>query len=84
MTVYETTNLQQIRSWCEANDYWPGHVPGQPDRIRIGGSPFAEPEALELMDWEDWYEMFEQRQLKFVYDPNKAWFELASRIVRAD
>jgi hypothetical protein len=84
MTVYETTNHEQIRMWCEANGYWPGCLPGQPDRIRIGGSPFAEPEELELLDWEDWFVAFDKRQLKFVYDPTKAWCDLQSRNVRPD
>ena len=84
MTVYETTNPDQIRMWCEASGYWPACLPGQPDRIRIGGSPFAEPEELELLDWDDWYAAFEKRQLKFVYDPTKGWFDMQSRNVRPD
>jgi hypothetical protein len=39
---------------------------------------------LELLDWEDWFVAFERRQLKFVYDPNKGWFDLQSRNVRPD
>jgi hypothetical protein len=84
MTVYETTNHEQIRMWCEANDYWPACLTGQSDRIRIGGATFAEPEDLELLDWEDWFIAFDQRQLKFVYDPTQGWFDLQSRNVRAD
>lgn len=84
MTVYETTNYQQIKSWCEANGYWPGCAPGQPDRIRIGGCPYIEPEALDLLDWEDWYEAFNARKLKFVYDPTKGWCDLQSRNTKPD
>lgn len=84
MTVYETTNPQQIRMWCEANGYWPACVPGSPDRPRIGGSPFGEPEELDLLDWEDWFPAFNARNLKFVYDPTKGWFDLASRNVKID
>ncbi len=84
MTVYETISHNQIRSWCEANGYWPACAPGQPDRIRIGGSPFSEPEAVDLLDWDDWFSAFDDRKLKFVYDPNKAWFDLQSRNVRPD
>jgi len=84
MTVYETINPNQIRSWCEANGYWPACLPGQPDRIRIGGNPFAEPEEMELLDWEDWFAAFNSRNLKFVYDPTKAWCDLQSRNVRPD
>ena len=84
MTVYETINHQQIRVWCESKGYWPGCAPGQPDRIRICGCPFGEPELLDLLDWDDWFSCFDQRQLKFVYDPNKAWCDLQSRNVRAD
>jgi len=84
MTVYETINHEQIRMWCQANGYWPGCQPGKPDRIRIGSSPFSAPELLDLVDWEDWFATFEQRQLKFVYDPSSGWFELQTRNVRPD
>ncbi len=84
MTVYETVNHGQIRIWCEANEYWPGCMSGQNDRVRIGGSPFAEPEHLELVDWDDWFVQFDKRQLKFVYDPSSGWFDLQSRNVRPD
>lgn len=84
MTVYETTNHAQIRMWCEGSNYWPACLAGKPDRIRIGGSPFAEPEPLDLLDWEDWFQQFDQRRLKFVYDPNKGWCDLQARDVRPD
>ncbi|MCC6907966.1 MAG: hypothetical protein IT430_08515 [Phycisphaerales bacterium] len=84
MTNYETTSLHAIRMWCEANGYWPGHVAGDKTRIRIGGGTFAPPEELELMDWEDWYEQFSKRQLKFVYDPTQGWYDLQSRNVKPD
>ena len=85
MTVYETLNLQIIRMWCEANHYWPACLPGTPDRICIGGSPYApEPEELQLIEWEDWYVAFNARQLKFVYNPSDSWFDLQGRNVRPD
>lgn len=84
MTVYETVSHDQIRHWCEASGYWPGCMPGKSDRIRIGGSPFAEPEVLDLMDWTDWFRQFDKRRLKFVYDPSNGWFDLQSRNVRPD
>lgn len=84
MTNYETTNLLQIKAFCDACGYWPGHVPGDKSRVRIGGGDFLPPEELELMDWDEWYEGFKKRQLKFVYDPTQGWYDLQSRIVRAD
>ena len=84
MTVYETVSHEQIRMWCAAHGYWPGCLPGQSDRIRIGGSPFVEPEELDLVDWDDWFIAFDERQLKFVYDPTQSWFDLQSRNVRPD
>lgn len=84
MTVYETTSHEQIRMWCEANGLFPGCLAGKPDRIRIGGGRFAEPEELELLDWDDWFMIFDKRQLKFVYDPSHSWHDLQSRNVRPD
>lgn len=84
MTNYETISLHVIRQWCEASGYWPGHVPGDPSRVRIGGGRFAPAERLELMDWEDWYQQFRKRRLKFVYDPTQSWFDLQSRNTRPD
>jgi hypothetical protein len=84
MTVYETISHEQIRIWCEGNGYWPGCALGQPDRIRVGGGDFAEPEAMDLLDWEDWFVQFDRRQLKFVYDPTQGWYDLQSRNVRPD
>ncbi len=84
MTVYETTNLMQIKLWCQANSYWPGCKPGEPDRIAIGGSPFLQNEELELLDWKDWYKGFNKRNLKFVYDPSKGWFDMQPRINKPD
>ena len=43
-----------------------------------------EPEELDLLDWEDWFAVFETRQLKFVYDPTNAWIDLQVRNVRPD
>ncbi len=84
MTVYETLSHETIRMWCMSNNYWPACQSGQPDRIRIGGASFSEPEALDLLDWPDWFAQFENRQLKFVYDPTQGWFDLQSRNTRPD
>ena len=84
MTVYETISHDQIRMWCEANGYWPASLPGQPDRIRVGGLKSAEPEEMELLDWPDWFKAFDARRLKFVYDPTQGWFDLQSRNVKPD
>jgi hypothetical protein len=84
MTVYETINHRQIRSWCEGNGYWPGCQPGQPERVRIGGATFGEPEVLDLVDWGHWFDAFDKRQLEFVYDPVQGWFDLQSRNVNPD
>jgi hypothetical protein len=84
MTVYETTNHTQIRLWCEANRYWPGCPPGSPDRPKIGGCPYIEPEELELLDWDEWFAAFDARNFKFVYDPTKGWCDIQSNNVKVD
>jgi len=60
----------------------PASVPGQHDRNQIGGSPFAEPEPLALLDRDDWFACLDRRRLKFVEDPGKPWCDLQSRQVR--
>lgn len=84
MTVYETISHDQIRMWCESHGYWPACAPGQADRIRLGDVPFNELEAMDLLDWDDWFAAFDRRQLKFVYDPTSGWCDLQSRNVRPD
>lgn len=84
MTNYETINLHSIRFFCESNGYWPGHVPGDKSRVRIGGAKFAPAERLEIMDWQDWFKAFRKRQLKFVYDPMQGWFDLQTQNVKPD
>ena len=84
MTVYETISHCTIRLWCEAMHYWPACPAGESDRVRIGGNPFAEPEELEYLDWEDWFKVFEARQFKFVYNPSDGWCDIQPRHVKPD
>ena len=81
MTVYETTNHQNIFHWCSARGLYPACVAGSPDRIRLGGDEFsAEKEDLQPIEWWRWFQEFDRRQLMLIYDPSKGWCTLGSRL----
>ena len=84
MTVYETTNHQNVYHWCTSRGLWPACVVGEPERIRLGGDDSANPgEDLEPIEWWRWFQIFDARNLMLIYDPSKGWFTLGSRLAPA-
>jgi hypothetical protein len=62
-----TTDHDQIRKWAEARDGHPARVKGQGEGglLRID---FGEPnESLERISWEDFFEVFDENELAFLY-----------------
>jgi len=62
-----TTDHSEIQKWIEARD-------GRPARVRDSGKggilrvDFGEPEeALEPIDWDRFFEIFDDRKLAFLY-----------------
>lgn len=66
-SAVETTDHQTIRKWAEERGGHPAQVKGTGGLLRID---FGEPEeSLEQIGWEDFFKVFDQRKIKFLYDP---------------
>ncbi|AJE49047.1 hypothetical protein [Celeribacter indicus] len=69
----QTTDHETIRAWAEARD-------GRPARVRNTGGgggilriDFDPPEdTLEAIDWSEFFEVFEDRDLAFLYQDETA------------
>jgi hypothetical protein len=65
-----TTDHEEIRRWVESRGGRPAHVTetgsdGDPGILRID---FADPdEGLEPIDWDSWFQAFDENQLAFLY-----------------
>ncbi len=76
-TSRTTTDHDEIRRWVEEHDGKPASVRGTEDDegagvLRIdfpGGAGEAE---FEHISWEDWFAKFEENQLAFLYQEQKA------------
>ena len=85
-----TTDHDEIRSWVEEHDGSPASVRGTEDGdsagvLRIDFPGGAGEDQLEHISWEQWFEKFEQENLAFLYQEQKAsaedstFFKLVSR-----
>ena len=68
-----TTDLKEIRKWAEARDGKPSKVKGVGSGkegdglIRIDFPGYSGGDSLEEISWEEWYEIFRDRDLSFLY-----------------
>ncbi len=68
-SAQETTDHKKIREWAEHRGGRPAQVKGTGGLLRID---FGEPnESLEKISWEDFFAKFDERGVKFLYDPEK-------------
>ncbi|HJU09973.1 MAG TPA: hypothetical protein VJ728_03805 [Candidatus Binataceae bacterium] len=68
-SALETTDHSMIRKWAEQRGGHPAQVKGTGGLLRID---FGEPEeSLEKISWEDFFKVFDQRNIKFLYDPER-------------
>jgi hypothetical protein len=85
-----TTDHDEIRSWVEEHDGKPASVRGTGDGdvagvLRIDFPGGAGEEELEHISWEQWFEKFDDNDLAFLYQQEKAsgedstFFKLVSR-----
>lgn len=84
-----TTDHDEIRKWAEQHGGKPAVVRGTDDSgsgiLRIDFPGGAGEDELKPIDWEDWFSRFDQENLAFLYQQEKAdgshstFFKLVSR-----
>lgn len=85
-----TTDHDEIRKWAESNNGKPCTVKGTAKGDRVGVLRLDFPggageEDLEHIDWDEWFNKFEENQLAFLYQNEKSsgepstFFKLVSR-----
>jgi hypothetical protein len=85
-----TTDHDEIRRWVEEHDGRPVSVRGTGDGddsgvLRIDFPGGAGSDELEPIEWDEWFEKFEENELAFLYQEEKAsgedstFFKLVSR-----
>lgn len=86
-----TTDHDEIRRWVEEHDGKPASVRGTEQGgddagiLRIDFPGGAGEDQLEHISWDDWFEKFEDSDLAFLYQEQKAsgedstFFKLVSR-----
>jgi hypothetical protein len=87
---HTTTDHDEIRKWVEEHDGVPATVRGTGDGdeagvLRIDFPGGAGTDRLEHIDWEEWFQKFDDSELAFLYQERKAsgedstFFKLVSR-----
>ncbi len=70
-TSKTTTDLKSIQKWAEQRQGTPSKVKGvggQEDGIiRINFPGYSGEDTLEEISWDEWYEIFQDRDLAFLY-----------------
>lgn len=71
-----TRDHEEIRRWVEARGGRPAHVKGfgsgdDPGVLRIG-FPGSSGENLETVDWEVWFQAFDENAVAFLYEEETA------------
>jgi hypothetical protein len=86
-----TTDHDEIRRWVEERGGKPARVKGTGDgddtgllRIDLPGG--AGEESLEHVSWDEWFEKFDEKQLAFLYQDEKASGEGSTffKLIRRD
>ncbi|QCU79190.1 hypothetical protein E7744_14430 [Citricoccus sp. SGAir0253] len=87
---HTTTDHDEIRRWVEEHDGKPASVRGTEESgaagvLRIDFPGGAGEDRLEHISWEDWFAKFDEEELAFLYQQQKAdgsdstFFKLVSR-----
>jgi hypothetical protein len=61
-----TTDREQIQKWVEARGGCPARVKGT-GVLRIDYPGYSGKDTLETISWDDWFEVFEESQLAFLF-----------------
>jgi len=71
-----TRNHDVIRQWADERGATPASVPGSRHDGHVGVLRFDFPgyggDNLEAIDWDDWFQAFDQRQLNFIYQEHRS------------
>ncbi len=74
----KTTDHDTIRQWVEERNGKPASVPGTSKGdedgglVRIEFAADGEDKSLEQISWDEFFEKFEEKQLAFLYQDQKA------------
>jgi hypothetical protein len=74
----KTTDHETIRQWVEDRNGKPANVPGTAKGdedvglVRIDFAEDGDDKSLEEISWEEFFEKFEEKQLAFLYQEQKA------------
>jgi hypothetical protein len=90
-TSSTTTDHDEIRSWVEQHDGQPARVRDtgsgdDPGILRIDFPGGAGEDQLEHISWDDWFDKFDESDLAFLYQEEKASGEDSTffKLVRRD
>jgi len=64
-----TTDHEEIRRWVEERDGNPARVEGT-NLLRIDYPGFSGEQTLEQISWDEFFEIFDENNLKFLYQEN--------------
>jgi hypothetical protein len=89
-TTKKTTDREEIRRWVEEHGGQPARVrgtggDGDPGVLRIDFPGGAGEDDLEPVSWDEWFEKFDQENLAFLYQDERAsgedstFFKLVNR-----
>jgi len=75
-TSKTTTDLNVIKKWAEQRDGKPTKVKGVGGKddgiIRINFPGYSGEDSLEDISWDEWYKIFQDRKLAFLYQDKTA------------
>jgi hypothetical protein len=76
-TSQTTTDHEEIRRWAEERGAKPACVRGTGGKndigiLRLDFPGYTGEDKLEHIDWEDWFEKFDERKLALVYQEETA------------
>ncbi|HEX9466757.1 MAG TPA: hypothetical protein VGB82_29505 [Alphaproteobacteria bacterium] len=80
-----TTDPDEIRQWAEAHGGKPAAVAATESdddpgiiRIMFPDAPNAKDDALEEIEWDEWFEKFDECGLALIYDPKSNFNKVVS------
>jgi len=73
-----TTDIEEIKKWAEAREGKPSRVKGTESGkkndgvLRINFPGYSGEDTLEEISWDDWYAVFQENDLAFLYQEKTA------------